>query len=49
MIPLEAVLDALAAPIADGVPVCVEIAQLRHGDDELELVESGVRWLRDRP
>lgn len=48
VIPLDEVLDALAAPIAGGVPVCVEIAQLRHGDDEFELVESGVRWLRSR-
>lgn len=48
VIPLDEVLAALTAPIAAGAPVCVEIAQLRPSDDELELVESGVRWLRAR-
>lgn len=48
VVPLHAVLDALAAPIASGAPVCVEIAQLRPEDDELALIEQGVRWLQAR-
>jgi sugar phosphate isomerase/epimerase len=45
-IPVDAVLAALAAPIAAGAPVCVEISQLRPGDDEQELVAQAVRRLR---
>jgi hypothetical protein len=41
------VLDALAATGYEG-PVCVELAQLGDGDDELELVAACVAWLRDR-
>lgn len=41
-------LDALAAPIAAGVPVCVEIGQVAPDADELALVEHGVRWLQTR-
>jgi len=48
VVPLDEVLDALAAPIEAGAPVCVEIGQVRPGDDELELVADGVRWLRAR-
>lgn len=48
VIPLRAVLDALAEPIAHGAPVCVEIGHLRPGDDEFEQVVAGVRWLRDQ-
>jgi sugar phosphate isomerase/epimerase len=45
-VPLAGVLDALAGPIAAGAPMCVEIGQVRPGDDETALVEDGVRWLR---
>jgi sugar phosphate isomerase/epimerase len=47
VVPLEAVLDALAADRFDGL-VCVEIAQLGPGDDERELVADSVAWLRRR-
>jgi sugar phosphate isomerase/epimerase len=46
VMPLAEIVDALAAPIAAGAPVCLEIGQVRPGDDELELLESGVAWVR---
>ncbi len=48
VVALEEVLAALAEPIAAGAPVCVEISQVRPGDDELELVARSVRWLQAR-
>lgn len=48
IVPVAAVLDALAAPIAAGAPVCVEVAQVASGVDELALVAEGVRWLNER-
>jgi sugar phosphate isomerase/epimerase len=48
VIPIDGVLDALAGPIAAGAPVCVEIAQLAPGADDLALIEDGVRWLQRR-
>lgn len=47
VIPIPRVLDELRAAGFDG-PLCVEIAQLGPGDDELELVERCVGWLRAR-
>jgi sugar phosphate isomerase/epimerase len=47
VVPIDAVLDALGASGFKG-PVCVELAQLGDGDDELELVAGCVAWLRDR-
>lgn len=46
-LPLEAALRALAEPIAAGAPVCLEIGQVRPGDDEVRLLESGMRWLAE--
>jgi sugar phosphate isomerase/epimerase len=46
-VPLNAVLEELAVPIARGAPVCVEIGRVRPGDDELALVEASVGWLRE--
>ncbi len=48
VVPLEDVLDVLSVPVAAGAPVCIEIGQVRPGDDERELVRDGVRWLRER-
>lgn len=48
IVPLEEVLTALAEPVAAGAPVCVEISQVRPGDDELALVVEAIRWLRQR-
>jgi sugar phosphate isomerase/epimerase len=47
VIAIPDVLDALDAAGFDGL-VCVEIGQLGPGDDELDLVEDGVQWLRSR-
>jgi sugar phosphate isomerase/epimerase len=47
VVPLDGVLDVVQTAGFDGL-VCVEIAQLAEGDDERELVEDGVRWLRTR-
>lgn len=46
VIPVREVLEVLREPVAAGAPVCVEIGQVRAGDDELQLIESGVRWLQ---
>ncbi len=48
VVPVEAVLDALAEPIDRGSPVCVELGQLAPGADELRMVADGVEWLRAR-
>lgn len=51
VIPLEEVLAELSEPIAAGAPACVEISQVRPGDDELALLAQSIRWLRslDQP
>lgn len=46
VVPLEGVLASLADPIRTGAPVCIEIGQIKQGDDECELVADGVSWLR---
>ena len=48
IVPLEEVLAALSEPIEAGAPVCVEVSQVRPGDDELALVADSIRWLRSR-
>jgi sugar phosphate isomerase/epimerase len=45
VVPLEGVLATLGEAGFAG-PVCVEVAQLRPGADERELVRAGVSWLR---
>jgi len=42
VVPVEAILEALAEPIDRGSPVCVEIGQLPPGADELRMVADGV-------
>ena len=46
VVPLARVLDAVAGQVDAGAPVCVEVGQVRPGDDELELIADGVAWLR---
>lgn len=47
VVPVAAVLDALAPALAAGAPVCVELAQLGpEVADERALVADGVAWLR---
>jgi sugar phosphate isomerase/epimerase len=47
-VPLEPALDALSTPIDAGAPVLLEIGQVRPGDDELELLATGMSWLHAR-
>jgi sugar phosphate isomerase/epimerase len=48
VVPVKLVLAALAKPLADGCPVCVEIGQVGPGVDERELVSCCVHWLQER-
>lgn len=48
VVPIERVLDVLAAPIAVGAPVCVELGQLPRGADERAMVGASLAWLRGR-
>jgi sugar phosphate isomerase/epimerase len=47
VVPLDETLDVLALAGFDG-PVCVELGQLRAGDDEREMARGGLDWLRRR-
>jgi sugar phosphate isomerase/epimerase len=46
ILPLAETLDRLASSLAQEAPILVEIGQVKPGDDELELVASGLDWLR---
>jgi sugar phosphate isomerase/epimerase len=47
VVPLTAILETLAVPVAEGAPVCVELGQLAADADEWAMVEQGVAWLRE--
>lgn len=46
VVPLRETLARLAAPLAGGTPVLVEVGQVGPTYDELELIVSGLDWLR---
>jgi len=48
VVPIARILDVLAAPIAAGAPVCVELAQLPRGADERAMIGASLDWLRRR-
>ena len=48
IVPIDRVLEVLAAPIAAGAPVCVELGQLPRGADERALIDASLDWLRRR-